>query len=963
MKRLFLLVLAAAAAYAQTAVFPGAVVTDNQLRVAVNQFTTPTLSNGINSTDLTLTVSNATGIVIGSIVTIDNEHMPVCNVVGNVLSLGKATCTNADGRGFDGTSAASHASGAVVYLNIDAWHHNATAAELKAIETALGAGLANVALPNPVPVNKGGTGVQTGTGVPIASGTTAFNFATAGGDGQYLRAKFNQAARAYEFASLPTINATDYAWSQTPGGTISIGSNTVTLTPCPDGLNGADAAHRVYLNAGSGSPTAEGVTITGGSCTSGAGSGTITFVATVARTGSWTVASNAGGIAEAWQAACATGGAQITVQSSSTISLYAPAGAAAITAPCGKVWLNGVGADVTTLQHAVGTLVGIYVNTVDDVRISGLRFDGNYPANTSTYTIPIFGTSTHRLWIEQNQFRYVGYPQAPNYDATGYPNTHSILISGSYDCTVTGNKFNSNFGVDVQITSQNGCLIRDNVMGTTDINQVRTNVNWWDTWGTAPGGFYLTGSLIEFRGNRIYGGTRLADTFGKGGPVRATGCSFCTFDQNIISGQNAGFGTVGVTNGSANITGVNSHFSTLGIGTNADVNAFVQVEGDGTAYKFSGITNGTTAAVAPNMARGTASGLRYWMTYSGDLLGCSPCSFTSITNNHLFYSGDEGLSLGGQGAGTFQYNTVANNQIYYSRVCAIVVGGASQHNAYANNVTLDNHQGGSMLTGESSRGSICLSPNGDPQTDDSYTNNKSWDDQGGAPTELYQFDVDTAQLANLTNIRAAGNTYNAAHQSLTDLTAVQWIGSFTGASYGNPPIGAAVASGTTITATGSLFHVTGTTPIATMNAAAGFLSGQVCIVADGAYTTTVAGNFATALLAVVGETICYQYDPNTSKWYAGWDVAPYGTDVASATTTTLGVGSVFTITGTTSITTLNTCNAANAGRRVTLIFSGALTFTDGNNLKISGNFVTTADDSITLVCNGTNWYEIGRSVN
>lgn len=86
-------------------------------------------------------------------------------------------------------------------------------------------------------------------------------------------------------------------------------------------------------------------------------------------------------------------------------------------------------------------------------------------------------------------------------------------------------------------------------------------------------------------------------------------------------------------------------------------------------------------------------------------------------------------------------------------------------------------------------------------------------------------------------------------------------------------------------------------------------------------------------------------------------------NVASATTTTLTAGNVFHITGTTTITTLDTCDAANNGRIVSLIFDGVLTFTDGNNLLIAGDFVTTADDAIMLTCDGTNWYENSRSVN
>ena len=88
-----------------------------------------------------------------------------------------------------------------------------------------------------------------------------------------------------------------------------------------------------------------------------------------------------------------------------------------------------------------------------------------------------------------------------------------------------------------------------------------------------------------------------------------------------------------------------------------------------------------------------------------------------------------------------------------------------------------------------------------------------------------------------------------------------------------------------------------------------------------------------------------------------------GANVASGTTTALGVGNLFHITGTNAITTLNTCSAVTAGLTVTLIFDDVLTFTDGNNLKLAGNLVTTADDTITLACDSSNWYEIARSVN
>lgn len=83
-----------------------------------------------------------------------------------------------------------------------------------------------------------------------------------------------------------------------------------------------------------------------------------------------------------------------------------------------------------------------------------------------------------------------------------------------------------------------------------------------------------------------------------------------------------------------------------------------------------------------------------------------------------------------------------------------------------------------------------------------------------------------------------------------------------------------------------------------------------------------------------------------------------GADVASATTTTLGsAGCFFDITGTTTITSVT---AKPAGMIVMLQFDGALTFTDGSNLKLNGNFTTAADSTITLISDGTNWFELSR---
>jgi len=87
----------------------------------------------------------------------------------------------------------------------------------------------------------------------------------------------------------------------------------------------------------------------------------------------------------------------------------------------------------------------------------------------------------------------------------------------------------------------------------------------------------------------------------------------------------------------------------------------------------------------------------------------------------------------------------------------------------------------------------------------------------------------------------------------------------------------------------------------------------------------------------------------------------YGSSVASASAIT-PTGNLFHVTGTTTITSITSTNVP-AGTTITIIFDGSLTFTDGSNLKLAGNFNTSADSTITLAYDGTNWYEIARSAN
>ena len=68
----------------------------------------------------------------------------------------------------------------------------------------------------------------------------------------------------------------------------------------------------------------------------------------------------------------------------------------------------------------------------------------------------------------------------------------------------------------------------------------------------------------------------------------------------------------------------------------------------------------------------------------------------------------------------------------------------------------------------------------------------------------------------------------------------------------------------------------------------------------------------------------------------------------------------FLVSGTTTITSIV---ARRPKRRVTLVFTSTAQMTDGSNLKLNGNFTGGANRTITLLCDGTNWLEVSRSVN
>jgi Pectate lyase superfamily protein len=114
-------------------------------------------------------------------------------------------------------------------------------------------------------------------------------------------------------------------------------------------------------------------------------------------------------------------------------------------------------------------------------------------------------------------------------------------------------------------------------------------------------------------------------------------------------------------------------------------------------------------------------------------------------------------------------------------------------------------------------------------------------------------------------------------------------------------------------------------------------------------------------------------DPNTVQEFNNLGTSNFvnwgqgiPSNIASATSITLPLyGSLFNITGTTQIDYINSVTTM-PGRTATLIFAGAVTVSSiSGNVRLAGgsNFVSTANDTLTLVSNGTYWFEVARSVN
>lgn len=149
----------------------------------------------------------------------------------------------------------------------------------------------------------GGAGISASPATGAVTVSSAWGAPPAGTQTRYLQVQPNTGnVTTYRWNGLPQTVSTDYAYTQTPGGSLTGGggSQTVPMSPCPKGIYGNGIWMPVEISGGTG--TAESTVPTGGTCSSnpdGITSGTIIISPTNSHSGSWTVTSATGGVCDA----------------------------------------------------------------------------------------------------------------------------------------------------------------------------------------------------------------------------------------------------------------------------------------------------------------------------------------------------------------------------------------------------------------------------------------------------------------------------------------------------------------------------------------------------------------------------------------------------------------------------------------------------------------------------------------
>ncbi len=352
-------------------------------------------------------------------------------------------------------------------------------------------------------------------------------------------------------------------WSVAPSGTLFGGTQaTVTLTPCPVGVDATgNSMYYVYL---SGQGTPEPAMVTGGTCTAGASSGTIIFTPRNAHAAGYTLSSASSGIQEAINDACGvpngSGGnpnAHVVLPATGANANALPV-YGSIYAHCSRALIEGNGTMLSCATRDRCMVLGDLVNSnhYGGVTVRGIRFgssitqDGCQITNTqrqsNVVTITVgAGCST----MQTGDLVNINFT-----DNTAYWGSHGpVTVSGT---AITYNQTAGNLAAAATpgtIAIQNAALEDNALPGIMEQVQLTS----------AAGGAFNQGLVIDndqaatIR-NTDYNGGLLCTANHCGSYVYSAGTTAATpviwIDKANWSFQCAGNGITNLANNSTHIT-------------------------------------------------------------------------------------------------------------------------------------------------------------------------------------------------------------------------------------------------------------------------------------------------------------------------------------------------------------------------------------------------------------------------
>ncbi len=189
--------------------WPGAVVTNSTIPYAMDHSLT-TLSANITSSSTTITVASSSTFAAYEVINIDQEQIQICSVSTGILNV----CVG--GRGYFGTTAASHSLGVNVYGYVDAGYHNTMFTELASVENWL----------NTVGFKTTLFNTAFNTQYPTAVSTiNAFTATGSGAVSRTVSSKLNERPSLYDFGATGNGSTDDTAAIQlalnSTGGMVS----------------------------------------------------------------------------------------------------------------------------------------------------------------------------------------------------------------------------------------------------------------------------------------------------------------------------------------------------------------------------------------------------------------------------------------------------------------------------------------------------------------------------------------------------------------------------------------------------------------------------------------------------------------------------------------------------------------------------------------------------------------------